>query len=96
MAVEVKKTISDKIYISKCDLSESNKSKLILSTETPVFKVEKLADDFNDNYSITGLKVGDKVIIQNHSAQYYSTINGIEYSFVRIGDILAVVEEQER
>ena len=92
---DVKKTILDKIYISRCELSENNKSKLILSTETPVFKVERLPDDFNNNYSITKLKEGDKIIIQNHSAQFYTTINGTEYSFVRIGDILAIVEDDE-
>lgn len=91
MGVTVNKVFNDKIFISK---DKSQMSGIILTNTTPVYRVEMISDNLTD-YINVDLQPGDKIIIHNRSEQFAYTFEGKEYFFVRAGDVLCKIEDEE-
>jgi len=91
MGVTVDRVFMDKIFISK---DKSQMSGLILTNTTPVYRVEMVSNNISDFINVE-LKPGDKIIIHNRSEQFVYTHEGKEYFFVRAGDVLCKIEDEE-
>ncbi len=90
--------LGDRIVVKQFEAEETTKSGIILTAKTkekpPIFEVVEISDGkMTDGTEVKmALKVGDKVVCNKFSG-LSCTVDEQEYTIIRQGDILAVVED---
>ena len=90
------KPLGDRVVIKKIESEEKTKSGIVLPStakEQPQMAeiVAVGADITNDEKKKDQLKVGDKVIFSKYAGAEVK-IDGVEYTILKLNDVLAVIE----
>ena len=92
------KHLSDRVVLKMVEAEEKTKSGLILTAsaqEKPqIAEVVAVGPGgiVDGNEVVMTVKVGDKVIASKYAGTEVKA-DGVEYTIIRVGDILAIVEE---
>ena len=92
------KPLSDRVVLKMVEAEEKTKSGLILTAsaqEKPqIAQVVAVGPGgiVDGNEVVMTVKVGDKVIASTYAGTEVKA-DGVEYTIIRVGDILAIVEE---
>lgn len=90
------KPLGDRVVIKKVEAEEKTKSGIVLpntAKEQPQMAevIAVGADITNDEKKKDQIKVGDKVIFAKYSGTEVK-MDGVEYTILKLNDILAIVE----
>jgi chaperonin GroES len=91
------KPLGDRVVIKKVEVEEKTKSGIVLPStakEQPqMAEVVAVGDEIaNDEKKKDQIKVNDKVIFSKYAGTEIK-VDGVEYTILKLNDILAVVEE---
>lgn len=87
------KPLADRVLLKSVEAEETTKSGLILAAsaqEKPEISEVVAVGEGTEKNPMT-VKPGDKVIIDKYSGSQVK-LDGVEYTIISVGDILAVVE----
>ena len=91
------KPLGDRVVIKKVEVEEKTKSGIVLPStakEQPqIAEVVAIgADILNDEKKKDQIKVSDKVIFSKYAGSEIK-VDGVDYTIIKLSDILAVVQE---